>query len=190
MICLIQVLAILFLHQIHCFKFNLKKMSYRVANTERPHIEDVLDEYSQLPDLTMLALGSVYWNPPAQALKRITEDLNLPGIHKYGGIMGESKLREHLTHMLQKEGLDMTDLDLVITAGANQAINNVALSTCDEGDNVIILAPYYFPHKSSAQLCGAKVSICPYDPSTLAPDWNALENLIETLQPKLVSIKG
>ena len=64
---------------------------------------------------------------------------------------------------------------------------NTALAVLDSGDNVIIVAPYYFSHKLSCQLVAANVTVCPFDPSTFAPNWEALTILVKDLQPRMVS---
>jgi len=64
---------------------------------------------------------------------------------------------------------------------------NMALAVLDSGDNVIIMAPYYFSHKLSCQLVAANVTVCPFDPSTFAPNWEALTILVKDLQPRMVS---
>ncbi|KAJ1383021.1 hypothetical protein B484DRAFT_440696, partial [Ochromonadaceae sp. CCMP2298] len=102
-----------------------------MARTEPPHIEDVLDAYADLPDLVMLALGSVYWNPPADALQDMVASLSQDSTNKYGSILGEPALRAHLTRKLASHGLHMDALDVVVTAGANQAFANVALALLD-----------------------------------------------------------
>lgn len=70
--------------------------------------------------------------------------------------------------------------------GANQAFMNMALAVLDSGDNVIIIAPYYFSHKLSCQLVAANVTVCPFIPSTFAPDWEALTTLVRDLHPRMV----
>jgi aspartate/methionine/tyrosine aminotransferase len=81
----------------------------------------------------------------------------------------------------------MDGMDIAITAGANQAFMNAALAVCDNDDTAILLAPYYFSHKLSLQLCGARVSVCPFDTATLAPDFQALESMMAAQRPRLVS---
>mmetsp|Transcript_36624 Transcript_36624/g.81354 ORF Transcript_36624/g.81354 Transcript_36624/m.81354 type:complete len:440 (+) Transcript_36624:1-1320(+) len=161
-------------------------MSIRMARTEPPHIEDVLDAYADLPDLVMLALGSVYWNPPADALQDMVASLSQDSTNKYGSILGEPALRAHLTRKLASHGLHMDALDVVVTAGANQAFANVALALLDPQDDVIILAPYYFSHKMSCALSGAKVHVCKFDEKTVGPDWAALGEMVETVKPKMI----
>jgi hypothetical protein len=52
-------------------------MNKRLEATENPYIEDVLENYSSLPNLTMMALGSSYWGPPPEALSLLQLDLGL-----------------------------------------------------------------------------------------------------------------
>ena len=81
----------------------------------------------------------------------------------------------------------MEGMNISITAGANQAFVDAAMAVCDEGDNAIILAPYFFSHRMTLQMCNANISICPFDTKTLAPDFEELKRLVSELKPKLVS---
>jgi len=165
-------------------------MSKRLLNTENPHIEDVCDKYADIPDLIMLALGSVYWNPPQEALQEVVPELTKPATHRYGSILGEPSLRDHLMQLLSQPPcmMDMSNLDVIVTAGANQGFMNVALAVLDEGDDVIILAPYYFCHKVACQLCDAKIHISPFNKDTLGPDWATLETMVASIRPKMIVI--
>lgn len=79
-------------------------MSTRVIKTDGPYIEDVMDKYASLPDITLLALGSVYWGPPKTSLGSLTDFFNTMSTHKYGNIMGIDELRNHALHLLRKRG--------------------------------------------------------------------------------------
>ena len=59
-------------------------MSNRMLNTEAPYIEDVLDKYASMSNLTVLALGSSYWGPPSEALKRLSKSITAPEMQRYG----------------------------------------------------------------------------------------------------------
>jgi aspartate/methionine/tyrosine aminotransferase len=165
-------------------------MSTRMARTEPPHIEDVCDQYADLPDLVMLALGSVYWTPPEDALQDMVSALSQTDTHKYGAILGEPPLRAHLTRKLAQHGLHMDNLDVVVTAGANQAFANIALCLLDPEDDVIILAPYYFSHKMACAISGARVHVCGFDKGTMGPDWGALKEMVASVKPKMVWCGG
>lgn len=161
-------------------------MSMRVEKTEKPYIEDVLETYASLPDMTLLALGSVYWNPPEKSVSQLAVAMQDKHVNKYGSILGEPALRDHLSAILANHGFDMSANSVTVTAGANQAFANAALAICDDGDDAIVIAPYYFGHRMSLELSGAKIRVCPFVPATLAPDWAALEALVAEHRPKMV----
>ena len=150
-------------------------ISKRLLLTERPYIEDILDHYMNMNinNITNMALGSSYWIPPKEAIEEINNDIYKQDIHRYGNIMGLPILKEKLKKRLNNSGLDMNNMDIVITMGANQAFTNIALSLLDNNDNVILITPYYFSHKLSLQLVGANVHMCPFNETTLYPNFTA-----------------
>lgn len=160
--------------------------SNRLARTERPYIEDVLDAYRDLKNLTVLALGSSSWNPPEKAISKVEKELFNREIHRYGEILGFPPLQTELRQLLRQQGIEMDKMDLTITAGANQAFSNVATLLTDAQDDVIVVAPYYFSHVMALQLCDTKVHVCPFDSKTLQPDWPSLKTMIEAYKPKMV----
>ena len=102
----------------------------RMRKADQPFIENILEKYSSISDLKVLALGSSFWSPPSQALAKLSfEEIE---IHKYGSILGYDPLRAKTLSRLQAKGVDITDLDVVITCGANQAFYNVALALCED----------------------------------------------------------
>jgi aspartate aminotransferase len=165
-------------------------MSDRIHHTDEPHIENILDAYAGRTDLLSLALGSSYWQPPEEAIARLLTDItSLPSIHRYGGILGWEPLREKLKQRLLLTDLDISQSDIIIYPGANEAFACAALVLCDQHDNAIVIAPYYFCHVVSLQLAGVHVTIAPFESSTLLPDWSQLQNSIQTLRPKMVVLK-
>jgi len=174
-------------HSFRPLSLSLKMISNRVQKTENPYIEDVLDKYCGLPNITNLALGSSHWTPPTFAQTNLQQDIFARDSHRYGNILGMPELRNKLKTILSHRALDIENIDIAITAGANQAFTNVALTLCDHGDNAIIVAPYYFSHLMSLQLSQVNISICPFQRDTLQPNWDELKLLFETLRPKMVS---
>lgn len=166
---------------------NLSMTSRRIEQTENPYIEDILDRYSHLPNLTNLALGSSYWSPPESCLNGILADISTRDTQRYGNILGYPPLIQKLRDLLTAQGLDLSDENIAITSGANQGFMNVALTLTDAADDVVVLSPYYFSHLLSLQLCQSKVHICSFNNKTLEPNWIELEDLIRQHHPKLVS---
>lgn len=72
----------------HLLTFDPKRTnsSERLASTDQPFIENILEKYANIQDLTVLALGSSYWKPPQHALNSL--NLHEVSIQKYGAILG------------------------------------------------------------------------------------------------------
>jgi aspartate/methionine/tyrosine aminotransferase len=164
----------------------VKSLSQRITQTDRPFIEDILDEYLPIPNITSLALGSSAWLPPENCMIDLASKVSDIDVSRYGSIMGLEELRERIKLKMISLGVDMREQEVMVTCGANQAFMNSAIALCDEGDNAIVIAPYYFCHKSALEMIGVNVTICPFDPSTLLPDMAALKNMISELKPKMV----
>ena len=180
-------------------------ISNRLFRTENPYIEDVIDKYNSMniPNLIYLAMGSSHWPPPDEAVKRLSNDLLFSianedigssnyvmsrEINRYGGIMGSDTLRSRIKQRFTSRGLNMEDLEIVITNGANQALFNVVATLCDDSDKVILLAPYYFSQKLSLQLINADIRICTFNKETLYPNWDELNWIIQNDKKKTKAI--
>lgn len=108
----------------------LPRISARAQNLSPPSIEDVLDQYSDLPDTANLAMGVAHWGPPPSALRALRalghveeettekeEGAQKNGsraqekkrLHAYGPITGNADLVAALREKLETENhLDLT----------------------------------------------------------------------------------
>jgi aspartate/methionine/tyrosine aminotransferase len=70
-----------------------------------------------------------------------------------------------LANKLREEnGIDVGgDCRVVVTAGGNMAFLNAVLAVCDVGDEVIVLAPYYFNHEMAITIASARPVIVATD---------------------------
>ena len=103
---------------------HLPRISTRAQNLSPPSIEDVLDQYSDLPNTANLAMGVAHWGPPPSALRAIRalgQDEEGKGreeagareakkkLHGYGPIAGNADLVAALREKLETENqLDLT----------------------------------------------------------------------------------
>ncbi len=110
-------------------------LSARAIAADPPVIEDILERYSNIPNLSQLALGSCYFPPPEAAVTRVAALCCEPNNHRYGAIMGYEPLRARLRTRLSNHGLDMSSLELLVCGGANQGFINIALALCGEGQH-------------------------------------------------------
>jgi len=78
------------------------------------------------------------------------------GFHGYTMNTGTPELRESISIKLQRDnGLDYNPSQIVCTNGAKQALGFSMLAMLDEGDEIIIPAPYWVSYPQMAKLAGA-----------------------------------
>jgi aspartate aminotransferase len=79
------------------------------------------------------------------------------GATKYTAVEGTPQLRQAAATWLGKaHGFEVSPKEIIVTAGAKQAIFNAFHVLLDEGDEVIIPAPYWVSYAEIAKLAGAK----------------------------------
>ena len=79
------------------------------------------------------------------------------GKTKYTPAAGISELREAISKkLLEDNGLSYESKQICVTAGGKQACMNAIMAMCDEGDEVIIPAPYWVSYPEMVRLCGAE----------------------------------
>ncbi len=79
------------------------------------------------------------------------------GCHKYTMNTGIPELREAISEKLQRDnGLEYKPSQIVCTNGAKQALGFSMLALLDDGDEVIIPAPYWVSYPQMGKMAGAK----------------------------------
>ena len=87
----------------------------------------------------------------AAAVKALQE-----GKTKYTAAAGIPELREAIAEkLLNENGLAYDPKQICVTSGGKQACMNAIMAMCDEGDEVIIPAPYWVSYPEMVRLCGA-----------------------------------
>ncbi|GAB6076682.1 pyridoxal phosphate-dependent aminotransferase [Desulfurobacterium crinifex] len=88
-----------------------------------------------------------------EAAKRAIDE----GFTKYTPPAGIPELRKAVAEKLKDEnGIDYDVSQIVITDGAKQALFNLMLSVIEEGDEVIIPAPYWVTYPEQVKFAGGK----------------------------------
>lgn len=79
------------------------------------------------------------------------------GINQYPPLMGSPVLREAIAaHQRRFYGLDVDpDRDVLVTAGATEAMAVCLLALCEAGDEVVLIEPYYDAYAASVALACA-----------------------------------
>ena len=75
----------------------------------------------------------------------------------YSPVPGYPALRKAIVNKLKKEnGLDYTPAEILCSNGAKQSVCNVVMTLVNEGDEVIIPAPYWVSYPQMVKLAGGK----------------------------------
>jgi len=127
-----------------------------------------------------LSLGNPVMEPPVefhQELKRLAEN-PLPGMHRYMENAGYPETRAAVATQLSLEtGIKFTMNDIIMTCGAAGALNVVLKTILNEGDEVIIFAPYFPEYTNYIDNHGGIVRILPTDEQFI-PRLDILETTI------------
>ncbi len=138
---------------------SMARPSRSIVKTDAPIVEKM--RTLSKPGVASLAQGIVHWAPPDAAIDAAAVAARDPSSHAYGADAGLPELRTALAKKLRTKGL--TNSEIMVTAGANQALANVALTLLDAGDTCLLFAPYYFNHKMMLDMRGCRVEIAPTD---------------------------
>jgi aspartate aminotransferase len=86
------------------------------------------------------------------------------GRTKYTDVAGEPALREAIAAKYRREqGASCTRENVVVTAGAKQAVFNVCQALFEEGDEVALFSPYWVSFPEMVSLSGATALLLPTD---------------------------
>jgi N-succinyldiaminopimelate aminotransferase len=102
------------------------------------------------------------------------------GYNQYPPATGIESLRQAIAiHQKRYNGLDFDpDTEILVTAGATEAIAACLLSLCESGDEVVMFEPYYDSYAACTAMAGAERRVVQLH----APDWSfdpgALEKVI------------
>jgi len=114
-------------------------------------------------DVITLSIGEPDFNTPEpikEAGKKAIDD----NYTHYPPVPGFPELREAIAKKLKRDnGLEFNQSQVVISNGAKQSIANVLLCILNEGDEVIVPAPYWVSYPSMIKMAGGKTIVIEAD---------------------------
>ncbi len=109
------------------------------------------------PGTISLGQGVVDYAPPAAAHEALIRFCAEPARHKYQHELGIPELRERIaTRLAAENGIDADRFSLMVTAGGNMAFLTALLAICDQGDEVVLVKPYFFNHEMAVRIIGCR----------------------------------
>ncbi|MCX7705795.1 MAG: pyridoxal phosphate-dependent aminotransferase [bacterium] len=93
------------------------------------------------------------------AIKALNE-----GFTKYTDSSGIKPLRQAICEKFKRDNNLVYEPDqIVVSCGAKHSLFNIMLAICDDGDEIIIPAPYWVSYPEMVKLAGGKCVICRYN---------------------------
>lgn len=127
-----------------------------------------------------LSLGNPVMEPPAEFVRELRKlaEQPLPGMHRYMENAGYPETRAAVAAQLSRDiGIEFTFKDIVMTCGAAGALNVILKTILDEGDEVIIFAPYFLEFANYIDNHGGVAKVLPTD-EQFTPRLDVLEGSI------------
>ncbi len=105
-------------------------------------------------DILSFSAGEPDFDTP-QVIKNAAIDAINAGFTKYTAVDGIVSLKEAIAHKLQRDnGLKYELNQIIVNNGAKHSLFNLFSATIDEGDEVIIPAPYWVTYPELVKYCG------------------------------------
>lgn len=118
--------------------------------------------------------------PVSEDFKRILADTIHQNVHQYAPMQGLLTLREQIRQVVDQEYQRKIGAeDILITAGATQAIFTVVQALVNEGDEVLIIDPAYDCYRPAVDLVKAKAVHISLD-NELRLDIDAIEDALNS----------
>lgn len=137
---------------------SIQRLSQRVQQMEESATirmaQMARDLAAQGHNVINLSLGEPDFDTPAHIKEAAKKALD-EGYTKYTPVPGLVELRQAIQAKFKRDnGLDFGLNEIVVSNGAKQSIANICLAMLDEGDEVIILAPYWVSYSEIVKLAG------------------------------------
>ena len=105
-------------------------------------------------DVINLSVGEPDFNTP-EDIKESAKQAIDDNYSKYSPVPGYPELRKAIARKLKEEnGLDYSFSEILVSNGAKQSVCNAVLALVDDGDEVIIPAPYWVSYPQMVKLAG------------------------------------
>lgn len=138
------------------------------------------------------SLGNPFGEPPVEVNESLKKHIleGEQGLHKYMSNAGYPEVRERIAKSLEREsGVSLNGDNVIMTVGAAGALNVVLKALLNEGEEVIVFAPYFVEYNSYVDNNGGKTVVVPADTRSFQPNIGEFKKRI-TSKTKAVIINS
>jgi aspartate/methionine/tyrosine aminotransferase len=152
------------------------RQAARMEAVQTPVIPVIGDLIRSTPGTISLGQGIVSYGPPREAVDALASFGGSIEDHRYGPVEGLPALVAAIAEKLRREngitagitgepgtGGAAAGCRVLVTAGGNMAFMNAVLAIADPGDEIILLAPFYFNHDMAIVMAGCRTVSVPTD---------------------------
>ncbi len=138
-------------------KINLSKRALSIEPSLTLQISAKAKQLSKEgKDICNLSAGEPDFDAPKEIINATSKAI-FNGYTKYGPVAGDIELRKAIAKKLQAQNkLNFDFENIMVTNGAKQAIYNLFQVLLNDGDEVIIPAPYWLSYPQMVRLAGGK----------------------------------
>ena len=114
-----------------------------------------------------------------EAVREILSTENSTAVHGYTSAQGDAGVRKTIADSLNRRFGSAVSPDMIyMTAGAAASLTITLNALAEDGDEFVLLAPYFPEYAVFVTSAGAKPAVVPFDEKTCAPDLEAFEKAI------------
>jgi len=143
----------------------LERLNTRLAHAQPSATYRIIDRVAtrraEGAQIISLCAGEPDFDTP-EHIRQAGIDAIRNGHTRYTQVAGVRALREAVAQKFRREnGLAVTWQDTIVSSGGKHVIYNALAATLNDGDEVIVPAPYWVSYPEMVELCGGTARIVP-----------------------------
>ncbi|MBQ7714903.1 MAG: pyridoxal phosphate-dependent aminotransferase [Clostridia bacterium] len=120
------------------------------------------------------------------AIKDLLDNFGSTALHGYTSAVGDESVRSAIADDINKRfGAGVTKDDIYMTCGAAASLTVSLGAVVNDGDEVVVIAPFFPEYRVFAEAAGAKLVVVPADTESFQVDLAAIES---ALTPKTKAV--
>ncbi len=113
------------------------------------------------------------------SIGKLVNEMPSVALHGYTSAQGDKSVRDTIAANYNRRfGVPLSGDDLYMTCGAAASLTITLHALHEDGEEIIVFAPYFAEYKVFVEGAGAKLVVLPSDEKTMLPDFAALERAI------------
>ena len=107
-------------------------------------------------NIISFAMGEPDFDTPENIKEKAIHSIK-EGFTKYTSVSGINELKKAIIEKLERDnGLGYSNSEIIVSCGAKHSLYNLSQVLFEQGDEVVIFAPYWVTYPAQVQLAGAK----------------------------------